>query len=76
MDIVILVSQLMGLTVLILKEFFSARARARERNEKFEVSKTLFLKFVDDSIVNLREEAKRENRDVGDVEDRVDRDKF
>ena len=55
----------------IMKEFFSARARAREVNAKFEIDKKKFLEFVDNSISKLRDETKAENGKIGDVEDRV-----
>ena len=69
---VTLIGLIIGLVMTILKEFFSAKARARERNEKFEFEKKQFLEIVSKAVSNMRDEVARENRRVGDVDDRVD----
>ena len=63
---------MISLFIGIFKEFFSARARAREANEKFEIKKADFLKWVDSSLIQFREQTRDDNREVGDVQDRVD----
>jgi len=62
------------MVITIMSEILSAKARARERNEKFKIEKKQFLVIVDNAVIRLRKELSDDSRDAGDVEDRVDRD--
>ena len=73
-SIVTFIGLILSLLTGIMREFFSYRARVRQRNEKFEITKKIFLEFIDKTLASLREEARRENGRIGDVEDEIDRD--
>lgn len=62
------------LIINIWKEYFTARAEAKKRNEEFKLTKTVFLQLVDNALLDLRTEAKKESQEAGDLEDRVDQD--
>jgi len=72
MEVIAFLSLLIPLILTIVKEFLSAKARARERGEKHKIDLKGFLEMVDRSLVKLREEAREENRDIQNTEDRMD----
>lgn len=74
MEIVAIVGLVLKMVITIMSEILSAKARARERNEKFKIEKKQFLVIVDNAVIRLRKELSDDSRDAGDVEDRVDRD--
>lgn len=60
------------LVLTIIKEYFSAAARAKEKKEKFEIDNKKFLEMVAVSIIKLRESMKKENGNVSKVEVIID----
>lgn len=60
--------------VLIFGEYFSARARAREKQEKFEINEAKFQELVNNAMERMRELAKKESAGAGNAWDAADKD--
>ena len=73
-SVLTLVGLSISLLLSILKEIFSARARARQRSEKFEISKKEFLELVEKILINERAVLAKESRQAKDIEDELERD--
>lgn len=72
-SIITLIGLISSLTLTILKEFFSARARARERKEKFQMEYNDFLKIIENHLVELKAKSKQDSRSAKDLEDQIDK---
>ena len=66
-----IIASLLTLFGKIVSEIFSAKARARKRDEKFEFDKKIFLGMVDKIILEERTILANESRDARTVEDRM-----
>lgn len=71
-SIVTLIGLILGLVGTIVKEVFSAKARAKKLGEEYVFNKAKFLEIISKATSEMRDEVARENRRIGDVDDRVD----
>lgn len=74
MSTITIIGMVLNLIMMIFGEISSAKKEARERAKEFNLDQKKFFELVDKALVKMRETAKQENRDVGDVEDQIDRD--
>lgn len=63
------------LGIQLLKEFFSARARAREENRKFKIDQETFFKWIEGHIAETRAQGRRDSGEARDVEERMERER-
>lgn len=69
-----IVGPLLSLAALIFKEFFSAQARAREADEKFELNQATFKKIVDAALAKQLASMAKASADAGNAWDGADGD--
>jgi hypothetical protein len=72
-EILTFIGMIVPFLTLIMQEWFSARSRARQANEKYVLDREKFFKFVEGSLVSMRESYRKENGKIGDAEDDIDR---
>lgn len=73
MEWVTLAVAVIGLVVLFIKEFFSAKARKRELDKAFQKAQEEMKKLMEESLIKLRESLKKDKSDVDAVDDQLDR---
>ena len=62
---------IIGLVMKIFSEVLSARAKAKERKEAFEMDKSKFLDLANKILIKERAQLARESRDARSVEDQI-----
>lgn len=65
----------LGLVLLILKEYFAFMKKKRETEQTGKLEIEEFKKIVDQAVIRLRASYKQENSQVGNVEDQMDRER-
>ena len=71
MEIIPLIVQLL---ILILKEYFSARSKAKEERREFKLDQTAWAVIVKNALAKMRADAGNDSAQAGHVEDQVDED--
>jgi hypothetical protein len=67
-----LIVQFLKLGMLILNEIYAAKKRAREAQEKYEITQDIFHEIVLKCIERLKTESAMESKEAQDVEDQID----
>lgn len=65
--------EIIKLVVLIFGEFFAAKKRAREANEKYEADKKAMLELFEKALVKMRIQAGIDSESAANMDDVVDR---
>lgn len=67
-----LAGSILGLVVLILKEYFAANSESAKADQAFKLDQAMFQTIVARALAKLRSDAKAEAGQAGKVEDQVD----
>lgn len=67
-----MIYELLKLSTLVLTEIFTAKKRAREANEKFEMDQVQFWKMVDLATEKMLDESEKDSKKAKKVEDQID----
>lgn len=72
MEIGAIIVGLLKLGMLILQEVFAAKKRAREAQEKFELTQAKFLEISEKCIAKLKAEIISDSKQAQSIEDKMD----
>lgn len=64
----------LSLVMMIFKEIFSASARAREEDKKYQLDKEEFLKAADLALQKMRKQLVEDSQGAGSIDDKMDQD--
>lgn len=66
------IALILGLILKIWDEIASAKAIAKAEKKEFDLNKKTFLELAEKAFLKMRDEVKKDNAKIGDLEGRID----